>query len=125
MTTTEEPCSCDNRHPDDDSPFEHHPFCIVGHREAKTNTNNNNKELPMATTDPAFPFWLIRVNEYTIRTICRYETLTDAATGWRFTTRDNPVLHDHLWILNPFTGYTWLVDDGGDVHPTPQKVSYQ
>ena len=32
--TTEEPCSCDNRHPDDDSPFEHHPFCIVGHREA-------------------------------------------------------------------------------------------
>lgn len=30
---SDDTCACDMRHPDDDSPFQHHPYCIVGQRD--------------------------------------------------------------------------------------------
>lgn len=33
---SDETCACDNRHTDDDTPFSHHPYCIVGHQRDDT-----------------------------------------------------------------------------------------
>lgn len=32
LVVSDDTCACDMRHPDDDSPFSHHPYCIVGHQ---------------------------------------------------------------------------------------------
>jgi hypothetical protein len=40
LEVREDTCACDMRHPDDDSPFTHHPYCIVGHAAKPAYTNN-------------------------------------------------------------------------------------